>query len=519
MSSMLSAEEKNKLMSSERSTMKLLFEGAMKDDVASVKKAVLSYVTIHDTPLSCLGQFKDGRKRTALHFAAQSHAVKVLQYVQELAAAETDKAVIKNLVNAADDANITPLSCACMNAAPPSTPETQLTETIDLLLAFGADPFVASKTGATSLHHAAGSGALALLDKVELTAEQVNKQSDAGTPLHYAACSVHANAPAIIEKLAQAGADPNSLDTRSIPPLIIAVAGCRDENSSELIVAGADVGNLLQGGITVAHIAADNGLVATLAALAASEGGRSLFAIKNDKGELPIELAAYNGYFSSYKVLSMDKASSDGELTRKMEEMQVVEKEKEKATEAEEAKKSKPKKAQDEELPPVAGGAEQLTDAVEVAASKAITELVEKCKAKPPANGDVQASVAAKQVGNAAFVKKNYDEAIDAYSAAIALYPIDHTYYGNRSACYMAKNDYASALKDAICCRVVAPEWQKGAHRLASVRLALGRFEDAAVAAWEGVSLNPGTKEAEELKSLMKKCVKEGKVAEAEKAK
>jgi len=232
----------------------------------------------------------------ALHFAAQSHATSVLLYVQSLATSKRELATLKALANAPDSEKLTPLACACMNAAPPSTPASSLSSTVSLLLSFGADPNSTATSGATPLHHACGSGALSFLDQIPLTPALVNSLSDAGTPLHFAAGSVHENASAIIEKLAKAGADPNILDKRSLPPLILSVAGCRDENSSSLIVAGGDVGHILAGGITVAHIAADNGLVATLAALAASEGGKSLFAIRNDVGELPIELAAENEY-------------------------------------------------------------------------------------------------------------------------------------------------------------------------------------------------------------------------------
>ena len=89
-----------------------------------------------------------------------------------------------------------------------------------------------------------------------------------------------------------------------------------------------------------------------------------------------------------------------------------------------------------------------------------------------------------------------------------AINPSDATYYSNRSACFLQLDQLEPALKDATISRVLRPDWPKAAYRVAVARLALKRYEDAAVAAWEGLAQDPTN---DELKSLLKKCVKKGR--------
>ncbi|GMI30986.1 hypothetical protein TeGR_g4970 [Tetraparma gracilis] len=517
-SSELSAADKQRVMLSEREAMRRLLTGAMADDAAAVRETLLSYVTAEDSPAACLAQFRDGRGRTALHFAAQSHAVQVLKLVRELAlgsaASDEDAAALRELADRGDEGGVTSLACCCMNAPPPSVPAGNLPLAISLLLELGASPGAAAGSGATPLHHAAGAGSLPLLTLAALPEPLLSAPSDAGTPLHWAAGSVHPSAPAIISLLCRRGADPNALDPRGLPPLILAAAGCRDGCASELVAGGADVGAILTGGVTVAHIAADNGLAATLAALAASEGGRNLFGIANDKGETPAELAAENGYKSCFRILMGEegKKLDEGGLSELMGRMKVEQEAKAAA------RPPPPPEKKGEELPLVKPGEEEKwSDPLEVAAAEECGMALEKAKACKAE--DREKAEAHKKLGNGFFGKKSYAKAIEEYSAAVDLYGADRTYYSNRSACHAALKDDAAALADAVRCRVADPAWQKGAYRLAAARLALGRHEDAAVAAWEGVSLEPGSKEAEALKGLMRKAVAEGKKAEGKKKK
>jgi len=73
----------------------------------------------------------------------------------------------------------------------------------------------------------------------------------------------------------------------------------------------------------------------------------------------------------------------------------------------------------------------------------------------------------------------------------------------------MALKQYDEALYDSVVCRVLKPDWTKGCFRLTVAWLALGRYEDAALSAWEGMQLD---NDNEELKNLLQKSVKLGKI-------
>ncbi|KAJ4397353.1 Hsp90 cochaperone [Gnomoniopsis smithogilvyi] len=70
-----------------------------------------------------------------------------------------------------------------------------------------------------------------------------------------------------------------------------------------------------------------------------------------------------------------------------------------------------------------------------------------------------------KALGNKAIADKNFDEAIDKFTQAIALTPENHILYSNRSAAYASKKDYANALKDAEKTTEIKPDWPKGWSR------------------------------------------------------
>lgn len=49
---------------------------------------------------------------------------------------------------------------------------------------------------------------------------------------------------------------------------------------------------------------------------------------------------------------------------------------------------------------------------------------------------------------------------------------------------FSSTQDWHMLLPSQVC-RRLKPDWQKACYRMAVARLALGRFEDAALAAWE----------------------------------
>lgn len=159
-------------------------------------------------------------------------------------------------------------------------------------------------------------------------------------------------------------------------------------------------------------------------------------------------------------------------------------------------------------------------DTIENRARKAALELLSKYSSSGN-NNDVQESEEMKVKGNALFSKKKYKEAYEYYTKAIQLYPIDATYYSNRSACLLQlqnnENDTEDktnnkhvndALYDAIIAKTLKPKWGKVYYRIAMAQLSLLRYENAALSAWEGLQIDTTNVE---LKKLLQKCVQLGR--------
>ncbi|OXB43028.1 hypothetical protein B1J92_H08195g [Nakaseomyces glabratus] len=85
-----------------------------------------------------------------------------------------------------------------------------------------------------------------------------------------------------------------------------------------------------------------------------------------------------------------------------------------------------------------------------------------------------------KQQGNAAFVAKDYEKAIDLFSKAIEVSETpNHVFYSNRSACYASLKKFPEALNDAEECVKINPTWSKGYNRLGAAHLGLGDLDEA----------------------------------------
>mmetsp|Transcript_28052 Transcript_28052/g.69186 ORF Transcript_28052/g.69186 Transcript_28052/m.69186 type:complete len:540 (+) Transcript_28052:681-2300(+) len=95
-----------------------------------------------------------------------------------------------------------------------------------------------------------------------------------------------------------------------------------------------------------------------------------------------------------------------------------------------------------------------------------------------------------KAEGNARFAAKQFAEAAEAYTRALALEP-DAVFYSNRCACLLKLGDLDSALVDALKLREMRPEWAKSHFREGSVLAAMGRPVDAARALCQSMQLGP----------------------------
>jgi len=97
-----------------------------------------------------------------------------------------------------------------------------------------------------------------------------------------------------------------------------------------------------------------------------------------------------------------------------------------------------------------------------------------------------------KNLGNLAFQRKDYAEAIEHFSKAIALDGNNHILFSNRSASYAGVQDFESALKDANKCVELKPDWGKGYGRQGAAYHGLGNFKSAETAYRKGLEVEPG---------------------------
>jgi len=96
---------------------------------------------------------------------------------------------------------------------------------------------------------------------------------------------------------------------------------------------------------------------------------------------------------------------------------------------------------------------------------------------------DFEAADDAKSLGNLAFQKKDYKQAISQYTKAIQINQDTslHVYYSNRAACHLALKDWARGLEDATHCVAIHPGFVKGHLRRIVALTELGKLEEARV--------------------------------------
>jgi len=108
-----------------------------------------------------------------------------------------------------------------------------------------------------------------------------------------------------------------------------------------------------------------------------------------------------------------------------------------------------------------------------------------------PSQADKENAEKLKQEGNGLMSAKKYDEAIDAYTKAIALHPNNPVYYSNRAAAHSNKSDHLAAVGDAEKAIAVDPKFVKAYHRLGHAQYSLGDYKGAADAFERGLKQDP----------------------------
>ncbi|KAJ7071445.1 putative stress-induced protein STI1 [Mycena amicta] len=110
---------------------------------------------------------------------------------------------------------------------------------------------------------------------------------------------------------------------------------------------------------------------------------------------------------------------------------------------------------------------------------------------KPAPASDTQKADEYKATGNKLMSEKKYDQAIDAYTQAIAFDPTNAVYYSNRAAAYSSKGDHLAAVGDAEQAIATDSKFVKGYHRLGHAQFCLEDYSAAADAFERGLKLEP----------------------------
>ena len=287
--------------------------------------------------------------------------------------------------------------------------------------------------------------------------------------------------------------------SQQVPPVFLsAVANC-DTTTALLVESGADVGALITGNLTLLHICAESGLTDAVAAIMNTETGQKTACVVNTDGNLPLHLAAMSKHTDCIR--SLLPCSGPPYSTMPVDDAATMEKVLEEGSERlvhwhQQAEQK-------------ANNSNQTTavETAETSNTSSVTAPMPDFTNLNISEDNKQKATAFKDKGNAFYKKSDYVQAIEAYSQGLTLDPTNHIIYSNRSACYLALQQLDACLKDAEICRRLVPHWLKGCFRLATARFALGLYEDAAVAAYEGLQLDEGN---EELKSLLQRAVKKG---------
>ncbi|GAB4836012.1 hypothetical protein Ancab_039517 [Ancistrocladus abbreviatus] len=400
---------------------------------------------------------KDANDRGAIHFAAREGRTEVCKYLLE---------ELKLDANVKDGEGETPLLHAARQGH---------TETAKYLVEHGADPTISSDLGATALHQAAGIGDIELLNFLLSKGVGVDSQSDAGTPLVWAAGHAQKDA---VKVLLEHQANPNAETDDNITPLLSAVAAGSLACLELLIQEGANV-NVSAGGATPLHIAADNGNADIINCLLKAGADPN---VTDEDGQKPIQAAAFRGNRGAVEILlpltspieSISEWNVDGILQHAQSET---------CRQQELAKVSKDVSATDDSNLP----------------KQDLPEVTPEAKQK---------AREAKSRGDDAFKRKDFMFAVDAYTQAIDLDPTDATLFSNRSICWIRLGQAEQALADAKVCRSLRPDWSKACYREGAALRLLQRFDEAANAFYEGVKLDPENKE---LVSAFREAVEAGR--------
>lgn len=104
-----------------------------------------------------------------------------------------------------------------------------------------------------------------------------------------------------------------------------------------------------------------------------------------------------------------------------------------------------------------------------------------------PAGAPTEESEKLKGLGNAAMQKKDYQTAVDNYTQALEICPLNPIYLSNRAAAYSAMSQHEFAKNDAELATATDPKYTKAWSRLGLAKFALGDAKGAMEAYKQGI--------------------------------
>jgi ankyrin repeat protein len=433
--------------------------------------------------------------RTLLHIAASSGRAPVFNFI--IGKCKTPK----KYANLKDNKGFTPVINATIGES---------TEIITALLELGADVNSRNNDGASAIHFAAADGSVERMSLLFGAGAKLHEMSQSGSPLHWAAGKARSDAiKFLIEKIQATEADKaleliNQANKEGLPAVLLAAVASCDLGVSYLVEAGASTGAIVSGNLTVLHICAEHGLSSAVQSIVRTETGQRCCAIATTEGNTPLQLAAMAGHRETVRVLAAHSdlsylGSAGVPATVFSDKAVPVSDALVESILAEGVQRMAHWEHQEKE---------KTASAAKEAENTEFTRMTSEATSSTSVTAEQEAAAERfKETGNVHYKEGKYQLAIDAYTEALYLNKYNATYWSNRSACYLGLKEPTKALKDAEICRQLNPTWPRGCYRLASARLALGQYEDAAVAAFEGVKLDEHNKE---LKALLQKAVKLG---------
>ena len=464
---------------------------------------------------------RDANGKSPLHFAAAAGRTATCHFLIDLVRGKDGAAAAYGMVNATDDDGSTPLAL-CVAAAPDDT----VAATTRCLLASAANPTLANKRGVTPLHRAAGEGhcdvMAALLDnQASKQRVDMDRMSDTGSALHWAAAHKRLDAIAL---LAERGAALDQPNAAGLAPIMVAAAVGAGDVVQALARAGASTAGELPGGITLLHMCTevpdDSQSLTAVRAVMETEAGRAAVLRRYTpkgaaagasaaQGLLPIELAARVGNTSVVELLRAPSASVLGTLfdgavgDANASVANIMAAGAKARAEAEAAAE-----AAQERQAAQAASSSSLPGDVSAPMATVLPRVT-----RPAANPENAAKAAAlKDAGNAHFRANDLAAAIKCYTEGIELDGANQVLWSNRCACHLKQRHWDAAVFDASAALHIKSDWHKARVRLGKAFMGLERYEDAAVALWEVVQKTDDKDPTKEtVTALFQKCIKKAR--------